>query len=213
MNESQGIARRLLLVSGLAVAAATGIPDVFALSSGSGGNPCARATPSGKLAGPKEPGEPLHVTGRVFAPDGVTPAAGVTLYAYHTDARGHYNRWGFTPKLKGWMKTGADGRYEYRTIKPAAYPGRTTAAHVHTQFWGAGVPAQYGTDLLFEGDPLLTEDERRRSAEIGRFAFIRPLQRDAQGVWHAVHDLRLKSSGDRFEDNTMHGLEPCGVKP
>lgn len=201
--------RRVLAVGALLVA--SGLAG--GVSAGSPG-PCARATSVATLSGPKEPGEPLHVTGRVFAADGTTPAAGVHLYVYQTDAKGHYNRWpGTAPRLKGWMKTGADGRYEYRTIRPAAYPGGTTAAHVHTQMWGAGVPPQYGSDLLFEGDPHLTEEERRRSAASGRFAFIRPAQRDAQGTWRAVHDIRLKSSGDRFEDNTMHGLTPCGVRP
>jgi protocatechuate 3,4-dioxygenase beta subunit len=197
------VAGALLVASGISGGASIGSPG-----------PCARAMSSATLSGPKEPGEPLHVTGRVFAPDGVTPAAGVTLYAYHTDARGHYNRWpGSSPRLKGWMKTGPDGRYEYRTIKPGAYPNGRIAAHVHTQLWGAGAPPQYGTDLLFEGDPFLTEEERRRSAAAGRFAFIQPARRDERGVWHAVHDLRLKSDGDRFEDDTMHGLAPCGVKP
>lgn len=200
--------RRVLVVG--ALVAASGLAGGVAAGSG----PCARATSVATLSDPKEPGEPLHVTGRVFAPDGTTPAAGVLLYVYHTDAKGHYNRWpGSAPRLKGWMKTGADGRYEYRTVRPGAYPGGRTAAHVHTQMWGAGVPPQYGSDLLFEGDPHLTEEERRRSAASGRFAFIRPAQRDAQGSWRAVHDLRLKSSGDRFEDNTMHGLTPCGVRP
>ena len=201
-------ARRVLVVT--AFIAASGISG--GVSAGSG--PCARAASIATLSGPKEPGELLHVTGRVFAPDGVTPAAGVLLYVYQTDAGGRYNRWpAKAPKLRGWMRTGPDGGYEYRTIRPGAYPGGRIAAHVHTQMWGAGVPPQYGTDLLFEGDPHLSQDERRRSAAAGRFAFIRPVERDAQGVWRAVHDIRLKSSGDRFEDNTMHGLEPCGVRP
>ncbi|MFN2385436.1 MAG: protocatechuate 3,4-dioxygenase [Thermoanaerobaculia bacterium] len=194
-----------------ALIAAIGLAGGFAAASK---GPCGSATSTATLAGPKEPGEPLHVTGRIFAPNGVTPAAGVLLYVYQTDATGRYNRWpGKAPRLKGWIRTGADGRYEYRTIRPGAYPGGRIAAHVHTQMWGKGVPPQYGTDLLFEGDPHLTEDERRRSAAAGRFAFIRPVERGPQGVWRAVHDLRLKSSGDRFEDNTMHGLEPCGVEP
>jgi protocatechuate 3,4-dioxygenase beta subunit len=216
MNENPEWNRRHVLLLGgvLAAGGFGGLRGIAAALSRSGGNPCDRATWSAKLAGPNEPGEPLHVTGRVLAPDGVTPAAGVTFYAYHTDARGHYSRWpGSTPRLRGWMKTGPDGRYEYKTIRPGAYPGRTNAAHIHTQFWGAGVPPQYGTDLLFQGDPLLTEEERRRSDALGRFAFIRPAERDGNGMWHATHDIRLKSLGDRFEDNTMHGLEPCGVKP
>src|SRR5262249_25559084 len=54
-------------------------------------NPCAGATSVAVLAGPEEPGERLVVTGTVFAPDGVTPAPGVFLYVYNTDATGHYN--------------------------------------------------------------------------------------------------------------------------
>src|SRR5712691_4118516 len=65
--------------------------------------PCAQATSVATLAGPEEPGEKLVVTGTVFAPDGVTPAARVFLYVYHTDATGHYNREsGEPPRLRGW---------------------------------------------------------------------------------------------------------------
>jgi len=176
--------------------------------------PCARATPSATLAGPGEPGERLVVTGTVFAPDGVTPAAGVFLYVYHTDAKGYYSRErGAPPRLQGWMKTGPDGRYEYRTIVPAPYPGRAIAAHVHTQLWGGGYAPQWNTDLLFEGDPFLTGKERDESGRLGRFAFIRPASRDERGVRHVVHDLRLKPSGDRFSGNILHGMGPCGIRP
>ena len=176
--------------------------------------PCARATPVATLAGPEEPGERLVVTGTVFAPDGVTPAAGVFLYVYNTDATGRYAREsGAPPRLKGWMKTGPDGRYEYRTIRPASYPGSTIAAHVHTQLWGSGYPPQSNTELLFEGDPFLTAKERSESEALGRFAFIRPAPKDERGVRHAVHDLRLKKEGSRFSGNILHGMEPCGVKP
>jgi protocatechuate 3,4-dioxygenase beta subunit len=176
--------------------------------------PCAHATSVATLAGPEEPGERLVVTGTVFAPDGVTPAAGVFLYVYNTDATGRYAREkGAPPRLRGWMKTGPDGRYEYRTIRPASYPGRTIAAHVHTQLWGGGYPPQWNTDLLFEGDPYITAKERSGSEALGRFAFIRPAPKDERGVRHAVHDLRLKTSGSRFSGNIQHGMEPCGVKP
>ncbi|MBA3584027.1 MAG: hypothetical protein H0W36_05765 [Gemmatimonadetes bacterium] len=42
------------------------------------------------LAGPAEPGERLVDTGTVSQPDGRTPAEGVLLYAYHTNAEGVY---------------------------------------------------------------------------------------------------------------------------
>jgi hypothetical protein len=42
------------------------------------------------------------------------------------------------------------------------------------------------------------------SAELGRFASIGPLI-PKDGVWRGTHDLRLKATGDNFEDNTRHG--------
>ncbi|HYE16063.1 MAG TPA: hypothetical protein VD968_16610, partial [Pyrinomonadaceae bacterium] len=68
-----------------------------------GGGPVAQLQHSGSAAEPEklsysavltqegEPGEPLVVSGRIFAPDGKTPVEGVTLYVYHTDARGLYS--------------------------------------------------------------------------------------------------------------------------
>ena len=186
---------------------------LFVSRAGASG-PCAQATSVATLAGPEEPGERLVVTGTVFGPDGVTPAAGVFLYVYNTDATGHYAREsGAPPRLRGWMKTGPDGKYEYHTIKPASYPGSTIAAHVHTQLWGGGYPPQWNTDLLFEGDPFLTAKDRSSSEALGRFAFIRPAPKDERGVRHAVHDLRLKTAGSRFSGNIQHGMEPCGVRP
>ncbi|HKA35362.1 MAG TPA: hypothetical protein VKH43_00985 [Thermoanaerobaculia bacterium] len=176
-------------------------------------NPCAGATSVAVLAGPEEPGERLVVTGTVFAPDGVTPAPGVFLYVYNTDATGHYNsERGLPPRLHGWMKSGPDGRYEYRTIKPASYPGSRIPAHVHTQLWGGGYTPQAGPELNFEGDPFLKSSEREHSASLGRFAFIRSARKDAQGVWRVEQDLRLKPSGDSLS-NILHGIQPCGVRP
>lgn len=164
------------------------------------------ASATGRIAPADEPGEPMEIRGTVYAADGVTPAAGVVLYAYHTDVRGIYRAGpSGPPRLRAWFKTDAGGRYGYRTIRPAAYPERKWAAHVHTQLWNDRVPAQWGSTLLFADDPLLTAAERRASAELGRFANIRPLVR-ADGVWTGTHDIRLKTTGDHFEDNTRHGL-------
>jgi protocatechuate 3,4-dioxygenase, beta subunit len=215
VGSRNGINRRAFRCSRVVFALVVFLAAGALLASGAGAlGPCAQATSVATLAGPEEPGERLVVTGTVFAPDGVAPAAGVFLYVYHTDATGHYNRErGDPPRLRGWMKTGPDGKYEYRTIRPAPYPGRTIAAHVHTQLWGGGYPAQWNADLLFEGDPLITARERDESDRVGRFAFIRPSRKDDHGVRHVAHDLRLKTAGTRFSANILHGMEPCGVKP
>ncbi|MCY1010100.1 hypothetical protein OV079_31950 [Nannocystis pusilla] len=165
------------------------------------------APSEGRIAGPDEPGEPMEIEGTVYRPDGVTPAAGVVLYAYHTGVDGLYAATPGPPRLRAWFRTDPRGRYAYRTIRPAAYPERRFAAHVHTQLWSDTVPAQWGTDLLFADDPLLSAGQRRESEALARFANIRPLVRGPGGVWRGVHDLRLKTTGDHFEDNTRHGLQ------
>lgn len=189
--------------NGLAAGAALGL--AAALAAG-GGLPGGDAPSRIVLTPPGESGTPLEVEGRVFRPDGTTPAAGVFVYVYQTDAAGHYQRRpGEPPRLRGWMKTDGAGRYGYRTVRPGPYPGRTIAAHVHTQLWGSGAPAQYNEDLVFADDPFLAEAERRRSAAAGRFAFV-CAPRVAAGVGRCTHDLRLKAEGDRFEESIRHGL-------
>lgn len=159
------------------------------------------------LVAADEPGSPLRVTGQVFLPDGETPAAGIVLYVYQTDLTGRYNRlprwW---PRLRGWLKTDAEGRYQYRTIRPASYPNSSIAQHVHTQLWGDGVPAQWGKDLNFADDPFVSAQDKTRSAAAGRFGWICEPRPDDAGVTHCVHDLRLKTTGDEFGVTMRHGF-------
>lgn len=124
------------------------------------------------IAGADEPGEGLVISGRVFAPDGETRVAGVTVYGYHTDATGHST------------KTG--------TIRPAAYPGRSIPAHVHFILWGAGYPRQWVDELRFEGDSFVTPSMLREAAGAGKFAAVRPLERGADGALHCTVNFRVQ---------------------
>ena len=200
---------RLGMLSGClalaAMAAAAGIATAGGLNCGlPGGDAPAKLT----IARPAKGDQALVVSGQVFRPDGVTPAPGVVLYVYHTDSRGLYALLpGATPRLRAWLRTDGEGRYEYRTIRPAPYPLGRDAAHVHTQLWGDGVPPQWGTTLLFADDELVGDGERRKSQSLGRFAYVCEAKKGADGALACRHDLRLKARGDEFERVTRHGLE------
>ena len=161
------------------------------------GPPPTPAPPNGVSAGgiiaaPSEPGERLVISGQALAPDGVTPAVGVVIYAYQTDATGEYhNDSNRVARLHGWAKTDQSGRFEFRTIRPAPYPNRGIPAHVHFHAWGNGYPLQWTEDLKFAGDPLLGPRDASDSQALGDFANIRPVTRDADGVWHCSIRFRL----------------------
>lgn len=134
-----------------------------------------------------EPGEPLVVTGTVYLPDGKTPAAGITVYVYHTDAEGYYRKGAnnsSNPRIKGTMTTNGEGKYEFRTIKPGAYPGGGNPAHIHYVLSGKG-HAEQRDEVMFAGDPYLSPREKDSNQ-------VRPLTRDNDGVWRCVYDIKLK---------------------
>lgn len=147
---------------------------------------------------PDEPGDPLVVSGHVYAPDGERSVAGVVVYAYNTDKNGLYAPDGKVghPRLKGYMKTDSEGRFELHTIVPGRYPNMHIPAHVHFNLWGAGYPVQWTDELRFEGDSYLTDTMKQESLARGKFATIRPLTRDASGVYHCEINLRLQETSN-----------------
>lgn len=146
------------------------------------------------IAAKDEPGERLIVTGQIFGSDGKTPLAGASVYVYHTDAKGVYtpetndNR---NSRLRGYMRTDAQGRYEYSTIKPAPYPGNGPPAHIHYHVNAPGYQERV-FEIVFEGDPKLGDDIRASAAREDSAFSIRKLTRDAQGGWRCSQDVILR---------------------
>jgi protocatechuate 3,4-dioxygenase beta subunit len=167
----------------------------------SGGAPCGSCIAPEKLSWKtvippeKEPGEPLVITGKVFQPDGKRPAEGMVLWVYHTDVTGYYNEKDDAshPRLKGWMKIGADGKYEFRTIRPGAYPHRSTPAHIHAHVYGPGYSERAIEDYWFKDDPRINEKELKNAAENGSHPVVVELKRDSDGVWRGERDITLKA--------------------
>jgi len=146
------------------------------------------------IAAKEEPGERLIVAGRVLSPDGVTPLADASLYVYHTDVKGLYtpgandNR---NPRLRGYMRTDAQGRYEFSTIKPGSYPNSRVPAHIHYVVTAAGYNERI-FEIVFEGDPFLNDRVRQESANEWRGGALRRLEKDRQGVWRCTQDIKLR---------------------
>ena len=143
-----------------------------------------------------EPGEPMEISGRILKADGKTVAPGVILYVYHTDAKGYYSpspdqtharRHGH---IRGWMKTDSRGRYKFRTVRPAHYPGSRIPEHIHPTIKEPDKNEYYIDEYRFDDDPLLTESERTGSESRGGSGIV-SLKKDEQGVWIGKRDIIL----------------------
>jgi protocatechuate 3,4-dioxygenase beta subunit len=145
-----------------------------------------------RIAPESEPGVPLVVHGRLLDEDGRTPVARAIVFAYHTDQGGRYDRPGAPAhswRLRGWAETDAGGRFEFRTIRPGAYPSRSEPAHVHLNVFTGRARYSAGA-LLFEDDPLVRDAERERSRQAGAFGWVRPVRREGS-TEHVDLALRL----------------------
>ncbi len=154
--------------------------------------PHTKLTPSALIAPPGEPGEPLEVSGTVYEPDGITPASGVRMFFYQTDASGVYNAWDDArdPRLYGRLQVGKDGRYVVRTIRPGPYPHRRIPAHIHVTTWSDRCAEWFIDDVQFADDTLLPT--KARAGAGARFSPVLNVTRDANGIWRAVRDIKLE---------------------
>lgn len=124
-------------------------------------------TPVDTLPDFDDPGPKLKVTGTVYQKDRKTPAADVILYIYHTNQKGIYptkgdetgwaRRHGY---IRGWIKTDADGKYTFYTLKPGTYPSRSAPAHIHAILLEPNGKYYWIESYHFDDDPLLTESDR-----------------------------------------------------
>ncbi len=149
-----------------------------------------------RIAPQSEPGDPLIVHGRLLQADGVTPAAGAIVFAYHTDKHGLYRAAGKTGwRLKGWAVTDHAGNFEFATIRPAPYPSGSVPAHIHFTVSGGNVPRQWTEEMRFADDPLLTATQRKESEARGEFGEIRPVRREGK-TQHVDLYIRAKVTKD-----------------
>jgi len=120
---------------------------------------------------------PLVIRGTVKDLDG-KPVAGAVVECWHANSKGFYSHFDPTGaqsefNLRGAVKTGADGKYEFRTLMPVGYgcpPHGSTQkllnvlgrhgnrpAHVHF-FVTSDSHRKLTTQFNIEGDPLIWDD-------------------------------------------------------
>jgi len=150
-----------------------------------------------KMVADSEPGERMIITGTIYLPDGKTPAKGAILSVWHTDSKGFYIAGGGGageehPRIHGRMKTGADGKYEFQTIRPAPYPDNSAPAHVHGHISAPNFP-EYPIIYYFEGDKLITEQNRSElNNHRGGTASIIKLNKDKDRALIGHRDIVLE---------------------
>ncbi|MBN8790565.1 MAG: hypothetical protein J0I84_26095, partial [Terrimonas sp.] len=140
--------------------------------------------------------KPLGINGVVYKADGKTPAANVIIYVYHTDETGHYprkgNEKGWAKRhgyLRGWLRTNEKGEYKFVTLRPAAYPDGTEPAHIHVIIKEPGLNEYYIDEFLFDDDPILTEEKRKKLENRGGSGIIKLF--DVGNMYKATRNIYL----------------------
>lgn len=83
------------------------------------------------------------------------PLAHVLVDLWHADAQGRYDNSGY--RLRGHQFTDAEGRWQFDTILPALYPGRTRHLHAKLQPRGGRILT---TQLYFPADTASNARDR-----------------------------------------------------
>lgn len=145
----------------------------------------------------KDPGPKLEISGTIFQADGKTPAGNVILYIYHTDQKGVYpqkgNETGWAKRhgyLRGWIKTNADGKYKFYTLRPASYPNSRAPQHIHPVVKEPNRNEYYIDEYLFTDDPFLDENEKANQRKRGGSGII-TLTKRQDGTWVGKRDIVL----------------------
>jgi protocatechuate 3,4-dioxygenase, beta subunit len=115
-------------------------------------------------------GERIRVTGTVRGGDG-RPFRGVLVEIWQANAAGRYvhavdqHPAPLDPNFTGAGRclTDDEGRYEFITVKPGAYPWKNhpnawRPAHIHFSLFGRAFTDRLVTQMYFPGDPLFEYD-------------------------------------------------------
>jgi protocatechuate 3,4-dioxygenase beta subunit len=104
------------------------------------------------LVEPGTKGRLVEISGHVLTRS-CQPVEQALVDLWHADERGEYDNTGF--RYRGHLFTDGEGRYGFRTIMPALYPGRTRHYHIKVQAPNQPVLT---TQLYFPDEPANRRD-------------------------------------------------------
>ena len=130
-------------------------------------------------------GQPAWLEGQVSDPEG-RPLRGAQVEIWQCDQAGHYHHPGdggrADPAFQGFgrVTVDAEGRYRFRTLRPAPYSGRTPHIHLKVRL---GPRELLTTQVYVAGEPGNARDALwRRLDEAGRAALTVPFTPGADGL-------------------------------
>ncbi|MEP6926323.1 MAG: hypothetical protein ABI834_01745 [Ginsengibacter sp.] len=148
------------------------------------------------VTGSTEPGGRMEISGKIYKADGKTPAAGILLYIYHTNAKGYYSpsdtqtlakRHGH---LRSWMMTNNKGEYKFTTIRPGQYPNADIPAHIHPIIKEPNKIEYYIDEFVFDDDLKLTPEKKNKLENRGGSGIMH-LTKNETGEWVGHRDIVL----------------------
>lgn len=138
----------------------------------------------------------MKVTGIVYKKGTRTPAENVIVYIYHTNRQGVYQtkgdekgwakRHGY---IRGWVKTGKDGKYTFYSFRPGSYPDRSEPEHIHITIKEPTTNEYYLDEYFFADDPLLKQSFIAKLPKRGGSGIVTPLMEE--GMLVIKRDLLL----------------------
>ncbi len=159
-----------------------------------------------RRSGGEAVGQRIIVSGRVLDGDG-RPVPRTLVEIWQANAAGRYRHvvdtWPapLDPHFDGLGRvlTDDEGRYEFLTVRPGAYPWRNhdnawRPAHIHFSLFGRAFPQRLVTQMYFPDDPLFFQDpiynaipEAARPAAVSRFDYSRTVDQWALAfAWDVV---------------------------
>jgi len=177
-----------------------------------------RTENEGSIVRSPTPGEPIFVTGWVKDRQG-QPVSGAEVDVWHTSGEGFYENQDPAQadmNLRGKFTTDDDGRFGFRSVKPAGYPipisgpvgdllraqGRHNLrpAHIHFLIFKPGFKTQF-SQVYSSDDPNLETDVQFgvTQALVGRYVRheTEPAPApDVQGPWYSLERTFVIESGE-----------------